>query len=135
MPRLTSLAVRLAMLHLIAGFSIGALMLISKATGGFAQSWAYLPVHIDLLLVGWMAQLAAAVAYWILPRFRGGQRPLSSLAWFTILALNTGVLLVAGHAAFPAAVDLSTWGKGLQTAGVLTFAVHAWQRIKAPGAS
>lgn len=133
MPKLTSLAVRLAMLHLIAGFTSGAMMLISKATGGFSQFWTYLPVHIDLLLIGWMAQLAIGVAYWILPRFRGGQRPLSSLAWFAVLALNAGVLLVAGAAAFPREVSLSAWGKGMQTAGVLAFAAHAWQRIKAPG--
>lgn len=134
MPRLTILSVRLALVQLLLGFGIGALLLISKATGAVAGIWTYLPLHIDLLLIGWMAQLAIGVAFWILPRFAGGQRPHAWLAWLAVAAVNIGILIVGADAVHPETGSFQLLGKSLQAGGLIAFIAHAWPRVKAPGA-
>lgn len=133
MPKLTVLAVRLALINLTTGFGLGALLLISKATGWIPRVWVYLPVHMDMLAIGWMAQLAVGVAFWILPRYRGGHRPHPEFAWIAIVALNAGLGLVAASAVLGDQPQLAVLGRISQAAGMAAFAVHAWPRVKAPG--
>ncbi|HXI35189.1 MAG TPA: hypothetical protein VNH63_13990, partial [Gemmatimonadales bacterium] len=61
--------VRSALVCLVLGFTLGGVMLAAKGTGDTALIPRLLPIHIELLLVGWMLQLAMGVAQWILPRF------------------------------------------------------------------
>jgi hypothetical protein len=133
MPSLSVIAIRAALVHLAFGFTFGALMLSEKGIGWLPSAWRLLPAHIDLLLLGWMAQLAMGVGYWILPRF-GGRRGNVSLAWAAVIGLNAGVVLSAARPVLSLPPGLSLVGRGLSSAAVLAFVLHAWPRVKAPGA-
>ena len=69
MPRLTRLYVRAALVYLILGFSLGALLLANKGLPLHPALWAWLPAHIEFLLMGWIVQFALGIAFWIVPRF------------------------------------------------------------------
>lgn len=129
MPTLSRLMVRAALLWQAVGVTVGALMLIGKATPLPPWVYAARPGHAHILLVGWLIQFACGVAFWILPRLdaagsRGDERP----AWAAAVALNLGVALAAlGPAA-------GLWWAGL-CAGALyavgggAFVAHAWPRV------
>lgn len=141
MPELSVWMVRAALLHLAVGFSLGGLMLFNKGIPIETRLWALLPLHMEMLLVGWLVQLAMGVAYWVLPRFHkyvarqetyDDPRGIIWLAWAAFALLNAGVLLVG----------LALWigGSGARIAGrlaeggaALAFALHAWPRIKPAG--
>ena len=67
MPRLSVWAVRLSLLYLLFGFTLGALILANKGVPFTPWVWNFLPTHIDVLLFGFVIQLAIGMAYWILP--------------------------------------------------------------------
>jgi hypothetical protein len=130
MPRLTIWMVRTALLHLLAGFTIGALLLAHKGIPFYPMLWRLLPAHMELLLLGWTLQLALGVAFWILPRFYT-KRPRAWLAWLTWFFLNSGVLLVACAPFIPLPLNLTLIGRLAEFVAVLAFAIHAWPRVKA----
>jgi nitric oxide reductase large subunit len=128
--------IRGSFLHLALGFLIGATILWQKGPGGLPGAWRWLPVHIHMLLIGWIAQLAMGVAYWILPRFaqkgdKGDNRRRPLLAWAAFLLLNSSTV-----AALTSQLPW-TWGTwGLPASGILAalaalaFVLHAWPRVK-----
>ena len=133
MPRLTCWFIRAALGHLALGALFGALILSAKAfplTAGWA--WSLLPAHIQIMLGGWMIQLALGMAYWILPRTAAaGDRGRSVWAWASFAALNA-----AGTALVFRPVAPSAWLDGtlvvaalLQAGALLCFAAHAWPRL------
>jgi hypothetical protein len=127
MPRLSGWALRSSLVYLLIGFTFGALMLANKGQPFAPWIWSLLPAHVEFLLVGWMVQLAAGVAFWILPRFPGGSRGNESLVAASILLLNLGVLLVALQGWVPWLFPL---GRCCETLSGLLFALHAWGRIR-----
>ncbi len=131
MPRLSVWAVRLSLLYLLAGFTIGALLLINKGTGWNPGIWGWFPLHREFLLYGWMGQFAMGVGYWAFPRYRGNHRGNPALAVAAIVLLNLGLLLAALTAwrAWPAAF----WGQAAKALAALAFAVYSWPRIKPIG--
>lgn len=133
MPRLTALAVRASLVHLVAGFTFGGLLLANKGLQFEPALWGLLPAHAELLTIGWLAQLAMAVGYWILPRF-SGSRGAVELAWLSIVLLNLGLII----SAFGPIIGFTRWAPTLGWAAIVMavalFGVHAWPRIKAPGA-
>ncbi|MGA9531652.1 MAG: hypothetical protein WBR18_02950 [Anaerolineales bacterium] len=133
MPTLSVIAIRAALVHLALGFTFGGLMLSQKGIGWFPAAWRLLPAHVEILLLGWMAQLAIGVGYWILPRF-GGKRGNVKLAWAAVIALNLGVIVTALRPILGLPPAATAVGRGLSTAAVVAFIVHAWPRVKAPGA-
>ncbi|HSB88425.1 MAG TPA: hypothetical protein VLD63_00220 [Anaerolineales bacterium] len=133
MPRLTRWALRLALLHLILGFSLGALMLCAKASGVCAWAWPLRGLHIELLTIGWTAQLALAVAYWILPRHPGGRRGPEAPAWAAWALLNLGVWVSGLTMALVGPRLLLGVGHSAEALGILVFAVQLWPRVKAFG--
>ncbi len=133
MPTLSRYFIRSALIYLGIGFTIGGLILSAK--GGFvdARVWSWLPMHIVLLVDGWLIQLALGVAYWILPRIQLNERGRRSWAWagFTILQLGLGLTLLTGvNLWLPAAQVLFAPAVILQVIGVVLFAVHVWPRIR-----
>lgn len=129
MPRLTVWFLRAAVVHMIMGFTLGALVLAQKGTGWWPWAWRFLPVHVEMLLLGWMSQLAMGVAFWILPRF-GTRRGVVWLAWVALASVNTGVamLFFAAWVRAPAWVWLAA--RTVEIGGVVAFVVHAWPRVK-----
>lgn len=132
MPRLSRWAIRLALGYLLAGFTIGALILVNKGTGWWPWIWRWLPGHQEFLLLGWTTQFALGVAYWIFPRYRGNRRGNPALAVLAVVGLNGGVWLVT----------LAPWlgvfwrlmGRGLEGLAVALFVLYAWPRVKPIGA-
>ncbi|MGB7213083.1 MAG: hypothetical protein WBC97_10720 [Gemmatimonadales bacterium] len=127
MPVLSTWFVRTALLELLAGFLLGALMLATR--GHTLALWAapLLPLHIELLVLGWLANLALGVAYWILPKHASG--PERGRRWPVIAAwcsLNAGVLLAGLHVA-------PGLGRAAELGAVMLFAAHALPRVKAFG--
>jgi cbb3-type cytochrome oxidase subunit 1 len=132
-PRLSVLMLRAALIYLVTGYALGALML--GAGGLHLGSWTsrLRPVHLEFLLLGWTVQLALGVAYWILPRFRAGEeRGGAGLAWLAFGLLNGGVLVAAGGGAV-AAPAVTLGGRAAEALAAALFARHAWPRIKAFG--
>jgi hypothetical protein len=96
MPRLSVWMIRAALLYLGIGFLFGGLLLINKGLPFAPLIWRLLPVHVELLLFGWMMQLAMGVAFWIAPRFSSEPRyGRVRLAVFAAVLLNTGIWISA----------------------------------------
>lgn len=133
MPRLTVWMVRTALLHMGAGFTIGALMLYNKGLPFDVQVWRLLMPHIELMLLGWVMQLAMGVAFWILPRMtKGDKYGREWLAWLAYILLNIGILeVVIGH--WVGSDVLSLTGRMAELAAAICFAIQIFPRIKAFG--
>lgn len=141
MPKLSVWMIRTSLLHLSIGFTLGGLMLFNKGIPVDGWLWALLPLHMEMLLIGWLVQLAMGVAYWILPRFYkyvareetySNPRGNIQMAWAAFVLLNAGVLLV-GLAGWWGGTGLRIAGRVMESLAALTFALHAWPRIKPAG--
>lgn len=130
MPRLSVLFIRLSFLHLASGLTIGGLILADKGFPFLPWLWNLLPAHMEFLLLGWMAQLAMGVAFWILPRFksglpRGHERPI----WASLLFLNAGILLVSVQPFLPFG-RIAFAGRILEVSAVVLYAAFSWKRVR-----
>lgn len=129
MPLLTRLSVRLALLYLTLGATLGALLLIHKGLTIMPWAWSLLPVHIEVMFIGWMTQFALGMAFWILPRFSGRQ-PRGEERWnwaaFVFLNLGLGFTCLASLGVLRAPLWI---GRGLQGLGLLCFLIGNWRRV------
>ncbi len=133
MPRLTVWFVRTSLLYLLAGFTLGALMLAQDGISYDPGILRLLPVHIEFLLAGWLVQLAMGVAFWIFPRFGLGlprSRGNEALIWSAFWLLNGGIWVVVLSLWIPAALLA---GRLAEAAGVIVYAAGTWRRIKPHG--
>ena len=133
MPRLSVWMVRASLVYLGLGVTFGALLLANKGVPLAPALWALLPLHVECVLIGWTVQLAMGVAYWILPRF-GGERRREGLGWLAFALLNAGIL-TAGTGSWVAGLASVTFlGRLAELLAAAAFALHAWPRVKPPGA-
>ena len=132
MPRLSRWFLRSALLYLALGLTLGGLLLLHKAIPFYPFAWRLLPLHIELLMFGWLVQLVMGVGFWIFPRFRrsrGDERP----AWLAFALINLGVLLAGlGHVLGAPPLILLV-GRLAEAGAAAAFGLHAWSRIKSPG--
>ncbi len=134
MIRLSVWLVRTALLYLGAGFFIGALMLTQKGVPIDGALLRLLPLHIEVVLIGWTLQLALGIAVWILPRF--GREPRYGrliLGWLAYGLLNAGALTVGVGQWLGAPPLIVFVGRMAEALAVLSFAAQAWPRIKPLG--
>jgi hypothetical protein len=133
MPNLSRYFVRSSLMCLGLGFTLGGLILSTKAGLVTTDVWIWLPAHIALLLFGWLIQLALGVGYWILPRQTGGNRGRPGWAWGSFAVCQAGLMLVTfsllGMWITPAG-QLLTPGIVLLALGVGAFAIHTMPRIR-----
>ncbi len=130
MPRLSRWMIRAALVYLWAGITIGGLLLAHKGVPLHPALWGWLPVHIEFLLIGWVAQLAMGVAFWILPRYwNKPRRPRARLAYLAFWLLNVGIGLVTVYLLRLAERPYLLAGRAAEVGAVLLFARHAWGRI------
>ena len=132
MPRLSCWFVRLALLHLALGVTVGGLILFHKGRPLHPLLWRLLPLHIEVLLFGWIVQFVMGVGFWIFPRFwrsRGNVKP----AWAALVLLNGGVWLAGLGPVVGAPAMIILLGRLAEAGAVLAFLIHAWPRIKPPG--
>lgn len=128
MPRISVWFVRAALVHCLVGFSVGAWQLATRG-GLLAPPIVSLrPVHIEVVLVGWLVQLAIGVAVWILPFSRGVSH--DRRLWSAWGLLNAGILFVVTGAFAPGSL-LPVIGRVAEIgAGVLVVWV-LWPRVQA----
>jgi len=122
------------LLYLLAGFTIGALLLFHKGVPLHPALWRLLPTHVEFLLLGWTMQLALGVAFWILPRFqREPARGNEPAAWLAFGLLNAGVWLAGAGPVLDAPAAIPFLGRVAEVGAAMAFAVHAWPRVKSFG--
>jgi hypothetical protein len=133
MPTLSRFYTRSALIYLGIGFTLGALILSAKAGMGDLRAWAWLRVHIVMLVNGWLIQLSLGVAYWILPRIQQSDRGRSRWAWSSFIVMQTGLVLnaISGVGLWlPELYGCFVPALLLQLCAIGLFAVHAWPRIR-----
>ncbi len=134
MPRLSAWFIRASLIYLLAGFTLGALMLAQEGVSYDPGILAAVPVHFELLLAGWLVQFAMGVAFWIFPRFGLGlphSRGNVFLIWASFWMLNAGICLAALQLWLPFALLI---GRLLETSAVILYAIGTWRRVKPHGA-
>jgi hypothetical protein len=131
MPALSILIIRTSLLYLLLGFTLGGLILVNKAIPFYPGIWRLLPVHIEMLLIGWIVQLVIGVAFWMLPRFnREPVRGKEWLVWGAFIGLNAGILLVCAESIWTEISIAGTIGRIFEFTAIVLFAIHAWPRIR-----
>ncbi len=130
MPRLSFWSVRLSVVYLQVGFTLGALMLANKGLPLAPWIWRLLPIHITFLVFGFIAQLVMGVEFWILPRFAGGSRGSVTVGWLAILCLNLGIWMAALQAWFGLAREVLLAGRVLLGVAGVLFVANIWKRVK-----
>lgn len=124
--------IRLALVHLGVGATAGVLLLAARVAPAAAGTWSLRPAHADLLLTGWLLQLACGVAYWILPRIRG-ERPRAPAAHAGAALLNAGVAAAAVGVAAGAGGAVLPWARAGEAAGLALVAASLWPRVRTAG--
>jgi hypothetical protein len=92
---------------------------LPKSTDGVGT-----PVHMEFMLIGWFAQPAMGVAFWILPRGN------VNLAWISFMLINAGLIIGASQLWFPPAILI---GHVLEIGAAIIFAISLWRRVKPHG--
>ncbi len=136
MPAASRWMIRSALAYLVLGFTAGAWLLALKGGAAISAWWFLRPLHVEWLLVGWVAQLTMGVAYWIFPRVRlrrdvtGGGAPV----WTAFVALNAGLWLAGLGAIEPrvAAGSVVLAGRMLEVGAAVAFVTAMWPRVR-PG--
>ncbi len=141
MPVISRVMVRLALIYLLLGVFIGTLMLIQKAYPVWDPIWILRPIHIEMLIFGFIIQFTLGTAYWMLPKMlvdsqRGPELP----AWIMAAALNLGIVLLLGkpvvnwflvgeetHSTLTLLMGVS--GRALQLVAVGIFVSLHWKRV------
>lgn len=128
MPVQSRWMIRLSLLYLLLGAALGTVMLVQKAFPFNASVWILRPVHIQLLIWGFIIQFTLGTAYYILPRYvKGSSRGNTTLGWGMVGALNIGIILNI-VAAFFNEEALSLFGLLLQVIAVALFVWLHWNR-------
>ncbi len=128
MPRVSVWLVRLSLVHLALGATLGAVLLVGKGVAVPAWIWILRPLHVEILLFGFVIQLAFGVAWWILPRTP--ERMPTRLPWVAGLLLNAGLWTVGlvPLAGWPG--EISLLARVLQAVALVAFARSIWPRIR-----
>lgn len=123
-PPLARLTLGSALLCMVVGSALGALMLLARATGELVWAWRLLPAHQALVTRGWLTLLAMGGAYLYLPR-QGRIRPREQAAWIAVTLQHVVIACMAAQA--------TPYAQAAQLAAALAFAIHTWPRIKSFG--
>lgn len=138
MPRLSCWMIKASLAHLAVGVLLGGLMLSAEGLpASLGWAWLFLPAHIQLVVGGWLIQLALGMAYWILPRLSAaGERGRPGAAWFSFGALNGGVsgaaliLVIRPFMSAPWLNVALIVAALCQLGALVAFAWHAWPRVQ-----
>jgi len=120
--------VRVSVISLLLGMLLGLTMAIDE------DALAYVPMHVHLLLVGFIAMMIFGVGYHIIPRFQG--HAIIPWAWATLhfwLALSGLVLMLLGwllRIHLNRAYWLLPVGGGLEFLGVIIFLGIMWRGLR-----
>lgn len=132
MPRLAVWIVRTSLIYLGCGFTVGAYMLLNKGLTLDPKYRAWIYMHEELMLIGWMLQFVIGVGFWILPRFMQAPKyGAIELAWGAYLILNAGVLVtIAGGWLEGPGSPTALMGRLLEIVAAAAFAIYIWPRVR-----
>ncbi len=126
MPKLSVYMIRFSLIYLGLGMTIGGLILGNKGFPISVSLWQWLPIHIELLMFGWIMQLVMGVAFWIVPRFPTSPKyGRAGLAWTSFILFNIGLWLVIFGQNW-----LVLGGRIVMFSAVALFAIYLFPRIK-----
>jgi cbb3-type cytochrome oxidase subunit 1 len=129
-------AIRLSLIYLLIGFTIGAGMLISKAYGILPIFYSFLPVHKEFLLFGWFLNLIFGTAYWMFPRFTPKKSTMDYprgfvwAAWSALIILNLGLAIFVLGGFVNATYRIRFVARLFEASGVILFLINLWPRVK-----
>jgi cbb3-type cytochrome oxidase subunit 1 len=131
MPRLSIFLIRAALIHFGIGFTIGALILYNKGIPAFPWIWRLLPVHVEMLIFGWMAQLAMGVSFFALPRFPDTEKRYGKvwLGWISFALLNTAIIVMA-FAYWQPSAGLAFASRMMLITSAITYVLMIFPRVK-----
>jgi hypothetical protein len=122
-PPLTRWYIKLSLVYLVAALAAS----VWQAAGG--PLWLT-PIHIHLLVVGWITGMIFGVAYWMFPKFSKEQpRGMNGLAVATFALFHAGLVLriLAEPLQAGGLLVLSAVSQWLAGVG---FIVNTWPRVK-----
>ncbi len=94
MPAASALLVKAAWIWLSAGMGIGLVMAVAKAVGKPVLLTALWPVHVHVLLAGFVLQWIMGIAFWFYPRTAGqGLAPHHRRVIAAWILLNLGIVV------------------------------------------
>jgi heme/copper-type cytochrome/quinol oxidase subunit 1 len=129
MPRLSVWMLRTALLALLAGTALGALLLATEPRYDSVRG-ALRETHLTLLLFGWLVQFVLGVAYWMLPRYtRAPDRGPPWAGWAAYGAFIGGLGL-ASFGALLTVDGLAPAGRLLLAGATFAFILLLWGRAK-----
>jgi len=129
MPAPSRWMIRAAIIYLITGFLFGTLMLIGKGISDLSFLWKLLPLHIEILIFGWIIQFTMGTAYWILPRYlEGPARGNPHLPKIMVVLFNSGILVNLATALDLIPAGGYLWGRLLEVGAVGIFIFLHWGR-------
>lgn len=131
MTNFSIVALRIALIYLLIGVTLGTIGLIEKALGASFGYGEVVAIHRSFLLYGWTLHLIIGVAYWILPTF--GARinvGREGFAKTSLVLLNIGVIATSLAVFAESAAVFDVIGYLFILLGGGSFALHAWPRIK-----
>lgn len=120
--------IQASLLWLVGGVTLGVAMAIRPA-------WTvYRPVHLHMLLLGFVMMMIAGVAYHVFPRFAATPLYSARIAEFHLIAANLGLALLASGFALRAHADsrsaiLMGSGGAISAIGAYLMAWNLWQTI------
>lgn len=131
MPPLSARFIRYSLIYLAIGMTFGALMQTNAALVYYPRLWKLLPIHIEMMMMGWFIQLAMGVAFWILPRWSSSPTPRGNerLVLLAFWLINLGIWLTVLEVLIPFSW-LILAGRLLEVAGVTAFVAATWKRVK-----
>lgn len=130
MPAPSRLLLKLSLLYLLTGFAMGAVMLANKAISMHPHVWQLLPMHIEMLVFGFIIQFTLGTAYWILPRLLEGPGRGGKIRPFLLVGcLNLGIILVIIDSFSPEWISFRLTGRVLELTAVGLFVSLHWNRI------
>lgn len=128
MPKKSVWLVRTGLVYFLGGTTIGGALQIHKAVPLFDGLWALRPLHVELLLIGFMLHLAFGVALWILPK--PGRPPSDRAVWIAAGLLNAGIWLIGLGGGVLQSGLMELLGRILEIAAVALFASQIVPRVR-----
>lgn len=133
MPKLSIYFIKTAFIYFIVGTILGSIILINKAYNFNPFIWILLPIHIEILFVGWFLQFILGVAYWIMPKyFSNNSYGNENIIKISYILINLGLIiktsldyLTSNTFAF---ISLISFIPIL--IGVILFASNIWLRVR-----
>ncbi|MEK7432950.1 MAG: hypothetical protein AABZ74_07460 [Cyanobacteriota bacterium] len=134
MTKTSVIFIKTAFIYFLLAHFLGAILLINKAFNFNSKIWFLLPLHINIVFLGWFIQFIFGVAFWILPRYPSYEKDKTILiSYFLInfsifiLFLKTSFIIIEFEKKFTDLMQLSSLI--ILFFGIILFVKHIRKRI------